>query len=144
MAHSTATRPVGSFGASSSAPECTTTRPLAPSSSSPLFRPSSLSLSGLGGPSAQCQECLPPIHSNRDSLLQLAHRLRRLRSSGSSVTAEPLPIRPQASAASLIQSLRVLLGLPRFRRGEVRHVPFHLPARRRCHLPPALRRRYRT
>jgi hypothetical protein len=41
MAPSTATRPVGSFGASPNAPEWTTTRPSALSSSSPLFALSS-------------------------------------------------------------------------------------------------------
>jgi hypothetical protein len=35
-------------------------------------------------------------HSDRDCLLQPAHLLRRLHSSGSGLSAEPLPVRPQA------------------------------------------------
>jgi hypothetical protein len=41
-----------------------------------------------------------------------------------------------------MQSLRLLLGLHRLRRGQVKHVPLHLPTRRRHRLHPALRRRY--
>jgi hypothetical protein len=58
MAPSTATRPVGSFGASPSALESTTTRPSVSSSSSPLFELFSPSPSlDLGDSSARCQEC---------------------------------------------------------------------------------------
>jgi hypothetical protein len=39
-------------------------------------------------------------------------------------------------------SRRLLLGLHRLRRGQVGYLPIHLPAQRRHHLPPALRRRH--
>jgi hypothetical protein len=45
-------------------------------------------------------------------LLQPAHQLHHLRSSGSGVPAEPLPIRPQVGNMGLVHSLHFLLGLP--------------------------------
>jgi hypothetical protein len=99
-------------------------------------------LPGLGDPSAQRQECLPPRHSDGDCLLQPAHRLRRQSSSGSDLPAELLPLRPQVGVVGLVQSLRFLLGLHRLHRGQVGHVPLHLPPRRRYHLPSALHRRH--
>jgi hypothetical protein len=60
----------------------------------PLPRP----LPRLGDPSARRQECLSPWHSDGDCLLQPAHRLRRHRSPGSGLSAEPLPLRPQQAS----------------------------------------------
>jgi hypothetical protein len=83
-------------------------------------------------------------HSDKDSLLQPAHRLHRLRTPGSGMPAELLPIRPQAGTTSLVQSLRLLIGLPWLRQGQVKHVPVHPTVWRRHRLPPpALRRRHR-
>jgi hypothetical protein len=102
----------------------------------PLPRP----LPRLGDPSARRQECLSPWHSDGDCLLQPAHRLRRHRSPGSGLSAEPLPLRPQAGIASLVQPLRLLLFLHRLRRAQVGYVTLHLPTWRGHRLPPLHRR----
>jgi hypothetical protein len=85
----------------------------------------SLALLELGNPPARHQECLPPLHSDGDCLLQPAHRLRRHHSHGSGLPVEPLTIQPQASATSMVQSLRQLLGLHWLHRGQVGHVIVH-------------------
>jgi hypothetical protein len=105
-------------------------------------RPLPCPLPGMGNPSARSQECLPTWHSDEYCLLQPAHWLRRRRLAGSGLPAKPLPVRPQAGTVGMVQSLRLLLGLHRLRRGQVRHVHVHLPARRRHRLPHALRRRH--
>jgi hypothetical protein len=114
MAPSTATRPIGSFGAS-------------PSARSGLRRDLQLRRH---------------VRRRSSRLLQPAHRLRRRHSPRSGLLANPLPIWPQAGVADPVQLLRLLLGLHRLHRGQVEHVPLHLLARRRHCLPPALRRRH--
>jgi hypothetical protein len=120
MAPSTATRPAKSFGASPSPPKWTMMslqprRQVRHRPCRPLPRP----LPELGDPPARRQEHLPPCHSDGDFLLQPAHRLRRRRSPGPGLPVEPLPLRPQAGAAGLVQQLRHLLDLHRLRRGQV-------------------------
>jgi hypothetical protein len=140
MARLTATRSVGFLGPSLSALVWTTMRPLAPSSSSLLFGSSSPSPLSWDWTVHQLDVKNVSLHDSlRDGLLQLAHRLHRLRSNGSGLSAEPLPVRPQAGTAGLVQSLCLLLGLLRLRRGQVEHVPVHPSAQRRHRLPPALR-----
>jgi hypothetical protein len=75
----------------------------------------------------------------RDCLLQPAHRLRRHRSPGPGLPLEPLPLRPQAGTTVLVQPLRHLPGLHRFRRGQVGHINLHLAAGQGHCLPPPLR-----
>jgi hypothetical protein len=105
-------------------------------------RPLPHPLPELGDTSAPRQERLPPWHSVGDCLLLLADQLHRHCSPGPGLSAEPLPLLPQADAAGLVQSLRHLLGFHRLRQGQVGYVTLHLPAGRRHLLPPPLRRRH--
>jgi hypothetical protein len=105
----------GSFGASPSAPKWTTTRPSSMSSSLPPFESSSPSLSlGTGRPINSTSRISSSTTLYGDCLLQPAHRLRRRRSSGSSLPTELLQYGLKQAPRAWYRSLRLILGLHRF------------------------------
>jgi hypothetical protein len=89
-----------------------------------------------------CSRHPPPISYSRRSSPSSGSLIRRHRSTRSGLPAESLPLQPQTGAASLVQPLRLLLGLHRLRRDQVGYVTLHLPAWQGRHLPPPLRRRH--
>jgi hypothetical protein len=56
------------------------------------------------------------------------------------VSAQQVPLRPEAGAASVTPLFRLLLDLAGLRGGQVGHLIVCLPSRRRHCLPAALRR----